>query len=139
MSEENKDLLLDDSSNGLKERHGCVSAWLILMMIGGVITAVMYLFTSDLITDALPVAIPQGMLIVLGLLGLLNIVFAVMLWQWKKIGFFGFAGITAVSLVINLYLSLGLTSVIGGVLGLVLLYGILQITKNGTSAWEQLE
>jgi hypothetical protein len=42
-------------------------------------------------------------------------------------------------LIINLNIGIGIGQSLGGLIGIAVLFGILQITKDGVSGWEQLE
>ncbi|MTI19844.1 hypothetical protein E1176_02295 [Fulvivirga sp. RKSG066] len=122
-----------------KQRHGCVTAWLVLMIIANSLTAVSYLFISDTISQNLPEPIPQPMIITLAILSIVNLVLAIMLFQWKKWAFWAFAGTSLIALVINFSLGLGIGTSLFGLVGLAILYGILQIKKDGVTAWQNLE
>lgn len=122
-----------------KQRHGCVTAWLIFMIIANSLTAVSYLFMGDTISQNLPEPIPQPMMIVLAIVSIMNLVLAIMLFQWKKWAFWAFAGTSIIALVINLSLGLGIGTSLFGLAGIAILYGILQIKKDGVTAWENLE
>jgi len=126
-----------------KERHGCVTTWLILMIIGNAIVALIYLFYWDKLMENIPdeslAQIPNVNPTILGILGILNLIFAILLFQWKKIGFWGFLGTSVITLILNIQAGMGVSSVIGGLVGVAILYGILQIKKNDVSTWEGLE
>lgn len=130
---------LNSPTNTPKQRHGCVTAWLILIIVANSLTAVLYLLAGDLITQNFPGEISGSMLIVLALLGLANVIFAILLFMWKKIGFWGFLATSIVALIINLNLGLGIGQSILGLIGIAILYGILQIKQDNVSAWDNLE
>lgn len=87
-----------------KQRHGCVTAWLIFMIIANSLTAISYLFMGDAISQNLPQPIPQPMMMALIVLSTLNLILAIMLFQWKKWAFWAFAGTSLIALAINLSL-----------------------------------
>lgn len=122
-----------------KERHGCVTAWLVMMIVVNSITSCIYFFAGDKFTQHSPVKISSGMLIMIGILGVANVIFSIFLLKWRKLGFFGFVVTSLAALIINISLGLGPLSAIFGLLGVVLLYGILQIKQGNRSTWEQLE
>lgn len=122
-----------------KQRHGCVTAWLILMIIANSFTAISYLFMGDTISQNSPVLISQSTMLILAMLAIVNLVASIMLFQWKKWAFWAFAGTSLIALVINLSLGLGIGSSLLGLLGIIILYAILQIKKGGVTAWENLE
>ncbi|NVB38997.1 hypothetical protein G6O69_14235 [Pseudenhygromyxa sp. WMMC2535] len=123
--------------DGIKTRHGCVTAYLIFMLIVNAITSLANLLMADEIQDLTP-GMPGWALPVLSLLGVLNVVFAVLLFRWKKIGFFGFVGTSVLAAIINLSAGLAISQVVGGLIGIGILYAILQI-GSPKSAWAQLE
>lgn len=126
-----------ENSNA-KERHGCVTAWLIFMIVVNSIVALLYLLGSGMIAENLP-GVSGATILISGLLSIANVVFAVLLLQWKKIGFFGFAGISVVALALNVSSGMSVGQSLLGLVGVAILYGILQIKQNDKSAWENLE
>lgn len=122
-----------------KQRHGCVTAWLILMIIANAFTGVTYLFLGDAVSANLANPIADSTLIFLGIMSVLNLVFAIMLFKWKKWAFWGFAGTSVVAVGINLSQGLGIANSLLGLAGLAILFGILQIKQGGVSAWDNLE
>jgi len=74
------------------------------------------------------------------LLTIADIAFVVLLLKWKRIGFWGFAA----SGVCMVAFSIGsdpttLIQSISGLVGIGILFAILQFTRNGVSAWKNLE
>ena len=130
---------INENENVAKQRHGCVTAWLVLMIVGNSITAIIYLFASEMIIDYLPSDVSTPMIILLGILGIANIVFSVMLFQWKKLGFWGFIVTSIGSLIINLSIGLGIGQSLFGLIGIAIFYGILQIKKDNVPAWDNLD
>lgn len=123
-----------------KQRHGCVTAWLVLLIIANAFASLFYLFFSDEVTKETP-DISTSMLLLLAFLGLSNVFFAAMLLRWKKMGFWGFVITSVAAFLLNLLIGLGVTQALLGLTGVFILYGILQIKKEGsdTSAWSNLE
>lgn len=121
----------------VKQRHGCLTTWLVLMIVINSVTALMYLFGSEMIGKSLPSA-PGWMFPVLAVASLFNVACAVALFKWKKWGFYGFVVTSVVALVVNLMLGIGPLQSVLGLVGLAILYGVLQIggEKKG---WSQLE
>jgi len=122
-----------------KQRHGCVTAWLIFMIVANSLSAGLYLFAKELITNSLPGVVSTPLIISLGILAIGNIVFSVMLFQWKKLGFWGFVLTTAGSLIINLTIGLSVGQSLFGLAGIAILYGVLQIKQGNVTAWENLD
>jgi hypothetical protein len=126
-----------DSENhrtATKQRHGCLTAYLTLLLVANMATAIIYL--SSLSTDA-PQRLPKSMILILGISTVLNMVFAVALFKWKKWGFYGFIGTTIIAGIVNLSLGIGPLSLLG-FSGIPILYGILRI-GNERAGWHQLD
>ena len=119
-----------------KNRHGCLTAWLVLMIIANSATALRYLLGSRAIRQAIP-NMPGWAFPVLIVMSLFNLVCAIALFQWKKWGFWGFCASSIVALVVNLSVGLG-TGAFVGLLGILLLYGALHIGKEN-KGWPQLD
>jgi hypothetical protein len=130
---------INENQNVTKQRHGCVTAWLVLMIIANSLTAIIYLFASEMITKNLSMDISNSMIMLLGILGIANVVFSIMLFQWKKLGFWGFIITSIGALIVNLSIGLGIVQSLFGLAGIAILYGVLQIKKDNIPAWENLE
>lgn len=120
-----------------KSRHGCLTAWLVCMIVANSATALVYLLGSEAIRQLLP-NIPGWALPVLIVFSLLNLVYAIALFQWKKWGFWGFCASSVAALVVNLSLGIGIGSVLSGLVGVIVLYGVLHIGKEN-KGWPQLK
>ncbi|MDB5145175.1 MAG: hypothetical protein JWQ66_3888 [Mucilaginibacter sp.] len=119
------------------ERHGCVTTWLVLMLIVNSLGALAYLFFEKLMEQKLKVSSITIDIIIIT--AILNAFFSFKLLSWKKIGFYGFFITTIIQFVINFCIKLPLITCILGLCGIVILYGILQIKKGGRSAWHYLK
>lgn len=116
-----------------KERHGCVTAYLIFMIVVNSIVSLIY-FVSFFIGR-----FDSPIIIIAAIMGLLNVYFATQLMQWKKAGYYGFFLTVAVSFVLSFSIGGGTPTAIGGLIGIGVLYAVLQIKKDGVSAWENME
>jgi len=95
-------------------------------------TALTYLLAGGFITAVLP-TIPSWAIYVLGVGALLNVVFVIFLFMWKKWAFFALCGMAGIAFVINLVSGMGIVPSILGLAGVVILYLILR------SKWDLLE
>jgi hypothetical protein len=120
-----------------KERHGCLTAWLVLMIVANSASALMYLLGSDAIRRTFPNT-PAWAFPVLIVFSLFNLACAMALFRWKKWGFWGFCASSVGALVVNLSIGMGIGPALGGLVGVLLLYGVLQIGKKN-KGWPQLE
>jgi len=134
--------------SGARQRHGCVTSWLTLMIIANSLIAMSYLFASGTITKSLPNA-PVWVFRVSGVVALANVVFAVALFRWRKWGFWGFVAVTVLALLLNLIAIFspnqspnrtfgGLFVILSAPLGVAILYGVLQIGREN-NGWRQME
>jgi hypothetical protein len=120
-----------------KQRHGCLTAWLVVVIILNSLTTLIYLFGSSAIASGLPSsrtwAIP-----LLAVLAVANVAFAVALFLWKRWGFYGFVATSIVSFGVNLALGVNVVQALFGLVGVAILFGVLQI-GNENKGWPQLE
>ncbi len=128
-----------ETSSKEKQRHGCVTAWLILMIILNSIISLLYFFAGDIIIENSPADISNTMIIVLAVFGTLNVLFSIMLFKWKKWVFWGFVVTAVATFAVNLSIGLGIGQSILGLVGIAVLYGVLQIKKDNISTWTNLE
>jgi len=122
-----------------KQRHGCVTAWLTLMIIANSISSLAYLFMGKKIAAHFPTPVSQSVIMALAVIGIANLVFSIMLFKWKKWAFWAFAGTSLITLVINISIEIGIASSILGLAGVGILFAVLQIKKDKVSSWENLE
>jgi hypothetical protein len=120
-----------------KHRHGCLTAYLIFMIIANSATGLVYLLASEPIQRAVP-TMPGWTFPVLIAGAILNLVFAIALLKWKEWGFWGFAFSSVAVFFINLDAGIGLGSALFGLLGVPILYGVLHI-GGAAKGWSQLE
>ena len=121
-----------------KNRHGCLTAYLVFMMIMNSGAALLYLFGADLVLQGMP-NMPEWSFPVLIIMSIFNLVCAVSLFRWKKWGFWGFVASGLIVIIVN-HMSIGLStaSALGGIVGIAILYGVLQIGKEN-KGWPQLD
>jgi hypothetical protein len=82
----------------------------------------------------------KGIIIAQGLLSLAMGFFALMVFEWKKWGFWGMIGTTITTVALSMVMGMGtiLPIIVGvGIIGI--LYGMLQIKKDGVTTWDNLE
>jgi len=120
-----------------KQRHGCLTTWLVFIIIVNTIGTFVYLVSSDIMNQMFPDT-PSMFISLLIILGIINVVCAVALLKWKKWGFHGFIATSITSLIVNLLIGLSIVQSLFGLLGVAVLYGVLNIGKD-RAAWSQLE
>ena len=122
-----------------KKRHGCVTAWLILMILVNSLGALANLFAGEVISRSISGNISDLEIVLLGILGVANVFFSILLLQWKRIGFWGFILTAITAFGINMSVGMEIFQSISGLIGIVILLAILQIKRNNVSAWNNLE
>ena len=118
-----------------KKRHGCLTACLILMILGSVLTVLGNL--SAAILDA-PIQIaPSWVYLTMAIGGILNMVSLVAVFKWHKWGFWLFTITALFVFCINLYSGAGIVPSLIGLTGVAFILGALFVgDKNG---WSQLD
>ena len=116
-----------------KKRHGCLTAWLILMMIMNPLVILLYL--AGISTYSY---LPGWYIPVMVVMAIINVIGAVLLFKWKKIGFWLFCATTVIGFFINMAAGLGFLPSLQGLIGLPILYGVLNI-GGVNKGWPQLE
>jgi len=147
-----------------KNRHGCLMAWLVLliiinsfMILGSLISPLLLNWSRKMVPDMIIPSISAWQQYVPIALVVINVVFVVAIILWKKWGFWGYCANSIVLLAINLVVNIrgigsmpdiagampvGITSVIisavGTILGVLILFGVLHIGRE-KKGWTQLK
>ena len=117
-----------------KQRHGCLTTWLIFMIIANALSAIVYLTDPDMVQPGAS----EWMFLLLAFVGAFNVVCAIALLQWKKWGFYGFCLMAVIACFINISMGLGIISIIYAPIPVGVLFGMLNIGKE-KKAWPRLE
>lgn len=94
------------------ERGGCLTTLLVVIVVGNCLVAIWNLVIYATLAQFLPYMpdtpdLPRGQLYLLGVVCMANVVSAVLIWNWRRIGFWGIIAAAIVSLAINLSNHLG--------------------------------
>jgi len=108
-----------------KKRGVLLTAWLVLMIIVNAFASVTYFFLTSLVVQAFP-QIRLWVVYSLGALTTLNIVFAVLMLNWKKFGFYATIGTSVIAFVLNLFTGMAIIMNFLGFLSPLILYMILK-------------
>ena len=123
--------------NELKIRHGCLTVWLVWLLIANSAIVMIYIFSYLAIKEIYPNA-PVWAFPILTLGVILNIVFLIALFRWKKWGLWGSVVTYSLLFIVNLLVGISFIQAFLGLSGLVILFGVLQIGKEH-KGWSQLE
>ena len=111
-----------------KKRHGCVTAWLVMIFIVSAYSAFVNL--------AMGFYYPWNIYV---MLSIGQLVCVILMFNWKLNGFWGFVIIQLPAAFLNMILGLEIGAIIGGLIAPFILFFILQIKRNNISAWDQLD
>ncbi len=128
----------DDLSAASRQtgRHGCLTTYLVFLIIVNSAMTLMYLFGSEWLRRN-GANTPDWAFWALAIAGVVNVISAVALLRWKRWGFWLFVASAVAGLAVNL--SIGLTQgIFGAVVGIAVLYAVLHIGKE-RKAWPRLE
>lgn len=120
-----------------KQRHGCLTAYLLFILVANVAAVLIYLFRPEDVRQNVP-NMPDWAVPVLILVSIVNLICAIALFRWKRWGFWGFLGSAVVVFFLNLAMGLGFGTALSGLLGIGILFGVLHIGKE-RKGWSQLE
>lgn len=123
-------------NNNLKQRNGCITAWLWLVIIANLLTTVFYVATM-FEANTSGIAIGFG---ICAILCIVNVLGAILLMRWNKTGFYIFVVSSIINALTNI-LVLNVSSVvaISCIIAIIIWWAILQAKKDGVSTWEQLD
>lgn len=131
-----------NGTNQLK-RHGFISFWLWLCLIFNGLATIGYfllMFSSKGLWSATPE--PIWLRLIWLVSSIVLVIGYWMLLKWKQNGFIMIMLVQFITIVINLFLSgdMGINiTTFSPIVGLILLYIILKIKKNGISYWDAME
>ena len=125
------------TNNDLKQRHGCVTFWLwlvLLVNLGSVLMQVINLL------DPSESVYPVWTVVLLVLLASCNVVASLLLMRWRKLGFYLFVASALAELVVGLLLlDLHPVESVTSLASIAIWWAVLQIRYDGRSAWSQME
>jgi hypothetical protein len=113
------------------KRGGCLTAFLIFMLITNPLVAIFYFISGSSVRQSLP-NMPAWTIPMLGIIGIANFVFAIAIWKWKKWGMYGFATSAGITFFINA-IGINILTAIWGLVGVALLAFLLR------QVWSQME
>ena len=119
-------------------RHGCLTAWLILTIAANSLFSLVYVLIYILMPDKIP-NVPFISIVVLVVICIANAYFSFMLLSWKKNGFYGSIITSVIILIVNINDGLSIGKSLIGVLGVLILYVLLKIKKDGVAGWDYLK
>ena len=118
-----------------KKRHGCLTAWLIYLIIANSIVSFVFFFN----TDNVPKNTTENMVLLIASIGFLNLGFCILIFNWVKLGFWGIVTTNLILLIIQIVNDHEISHSIFDIICLTILFGLLHLKKNKVSGWKNLE
>lgn len=117
------------TAKDLSKRGGCLAAFLIAMMILNPLLGLYYIAIAETVYERLT---DESTLItlLLILLPFVNLLFAILMWNWKKVGLVGFWATSIIALLINISLEIPAHLVIAGLVGPIILTALYNKEKE---------
>ncbi len=122
-----------------KERHGCLTAWLIYLIIAYSIVSLGLFFNSENMAKRLQYITSENELLIVASMGVLNAMFAFLLLKWVKLGFWGIFSTSLILCVIQISGSENVLNPIVTLICVFILYRLLKLKKGNVSGWDNLE
>lgn len=116
------------------KRPTFLTVWLILMAVSDLFSLYSYTFGSSNITSTLP-NFPLWTLPIYIVLIVVQLISVVLLWQWKKVGFYLVVASAIIAAVLNVITlgAIGIGAIIIGLVGIGILYLAMR------PAWQQFQ
>jgi hypothetical protein len=129
-------MLQDSTRIKQKTRHGCLTAWLVLIIIFNIVVIIIAVPKGS---PSAPDIFPWWQALIIIAFNLFNIVCAFALFMWKKWGFWGFCAGSVAAFIANIVLGeLVILALVGMVAEIFILYLVLNIGQDN-KGWPQLE
>lgn len=119
-----------------KKRNGCITIWLWMAILMNTAFSIFYIaqmFETSISANALGFGF-------MSVFGIANILGAVLLMRWNKMGFYIFLISSVLASLLSMaVLNLAAADSLSSLLAIIIWYAILQIRKDGESAWSLMD
>jgi hypothetical protein len=122
-----------------KQRHGCLTAWLIYLMISYSIVSLGLFYKIDTIAQKFQYIKSENLLLIVASIEILNVLFLFMLLKWFKLGFWGLLSTSTLLFIIQIMNSNNILTPIITAIVMLIIYGLLKLKKRNVSGWDNLE
>ena len=124
-------------TTGEPPRHGCLTTWLVLIVVLNALTALATPFTSVYAQQA-GMKLSPLLIAVLVACAVVNVVCAVALFRWQRWGFYGIVAVAIIGMIVNLAAGLSIGKALFGFIGVGILYWVLNM-GGPNKAWPRLK
>ena len=101
-------------------RGGCLTTFLVVLIVVNALVALPYFLYPGAIAHRFP-RFTHGLLLLMGAGAVLNIILALLVWNWRRVGVYGFVAVSLVVFAVNLYVGVPILQAVLGLLGIVIL------------------
>ncbi len=119
-----------------RKRHIFLTLWLIVVIAANSFEAFRQVYLREIMIEEFPGA-PEWVFAGLSVIAVLNIIFGVALFMWKKWAFWGYLLSSVIAVLLYLQLGVGVQA-LGSLAGVAILYVALQVGGEH-KGWHQLE
>jgi hypothetical protein len=119
------------------KRHGCLTAYLVFMMIVNTLACLSYLLMGGRMLAQYPSA-PPGIAYVLAIGCAINVTIALLLFWWQKWAFYVFCAMAVIVLGLNIWIGINPVMALAGLVGPVVLWAVFQIGGE-QKGWKYLK
>lgn len=121
---------------GIRERNGCISFWLWIAIIANIALSIFYAVSMFNVGTG-EMALGFGLC---SIFGVVNVLSTILLLRWNKVGFYMMVVSSIMAIIINIFvLKMEPVTMVSSLFAIVIWWAILQIKKDGVSAWSQLQ
>jgi hypothetical protein len=122
-----------------KQRHGCLTAWLIYLMISNSIVSLGLFYNINSIVERFKYIKSENLLLIVASIQILNVLFLFMLLKWFKLGFWGLLSTSTLLFIIQIMNTKNILTPIITVIVMLIIYGLLKLKKRNISGWDNLD
>lgn len=117
------------------KRSGCLTAFIIVLIVLYVLGALGSFLAGPLLSGLMPeYSTNTSYSIISGVLSLINVIFLIGVWMYKKWGFYGFVGVSILNIILSIFLTGSIiTSLISGLIFPLILYILIRPIWNHMS------
>jgi hypothetical protein len=110
------------------KRSGCLTVFIIVLIVLYALGTLGSFFAGPLLSGLVPdYSINTSYSIFSGVLSLLNIIFLIGVWKYKKWGFYGFVAVSLLNIILSIFLTGSIiTSLISGLIFPIILYFLIK-------------
>src|SRR5262245_58683779 len=105
-----------EGNTAAAKRGGCLIAFLGFMVLANAAVALIYFAATGTISAQSP-RLNEGLVRVLGVAALVNVLWAILVWRWFRIGVYGLIVMSVFAFAVNVYVGLPVLQALAGFLG----------------------